>query len=168
MAVIIILLESYCLWVETFKLDKQPQTYDDPFLPEKGFYLSCGQVILGNTLLYIFIAILSTPSRSFGNAENLLHQWGFTINLLRGLILASIGKFFFLPIMIWKENSTETQIAVHLSLVIIYFILSLVHAHSVIANCSRRASIFIVLLSFVTKTYIITELSLYMKGQLFL
>lgn len=122
----------------------------------------------------MFIIILSAPAPSRGllyiNHENhpLYHsKLSFALNLLRGITLASIGKFFFLPIMIWKENSTETQIAVHLSLVIIYFILSLIHAHSVVANCSRLASIFIVIFSYVSETYIITELSMYAKGQLF-
>uniref|UniRef100_A0A336KSV3 Protein ARV n=2 Tax=Culicoides sonorensis TaxID=179676 RepID=A0A336KSV3_CULSO len=173
LAVIIILLESYCLWVETFKVDRSsPQSIHDPFLSEKSFYLSCAQIILGNVLLYIFMVILSAPSRGLlyinhGNHPLYRSKLAFALNLLRGLTLASIGKFFFLPIMIWKENSTETQIAVHLSLVIIYFILSLIHAHSVVANCSRLASIFIVIFSYVSETYIITELSLYAKGHLF-
>lgn len=125
----------------------------------------------GNFLLYTFIIVLSAPRGllfiNHGNHLLYSSKLTFALNLLRGITLASIGKFFFLPIMIWKENSTETQIAVHLSLVIIYFILSLIHAHSVTANCSRLASIFIVIFSYVSETYIMTELSMYAKGQLF-
>jgi hypothetical protein len=53
-----------------------------------------------------------------------------SIDLIKGITLASIGKFFFLPIMIWKDNSTETGVAIHLGLVFGYFLLSLVHVHS--------------------------------------
>lgn len=50
LAVIIILLESYCLWVETFKVNRVPHhSIHDPFLSEKGFYLSCAQIIVGES-----------------------------------------------------------------------------------------------------------------------
>lgn len=58
------------------------------------------------------------------------HKRSISIDLVRGIILASVGKFFFLPIMIWKDNSTQTGIGIHLGLVIAYFVLSLIHAHS--------------------------------------
>ncbi|XP_063709879.1 protein ARV1 [Culicoides brevitarsis] len=171
LAVVIVLLESYVTFNDN--VNRAPQySINDPFLSEKGFYLACAQIILGNILLYFFIVLLSAPSRGllYINSQNhslYRSKLNFAINLMRGITLASIGKFFFLPIMIWRENSTENALIVHLSLVIIYFILSLIHAHSVIANCSRLASIFIVIFSYVSETYIMTELSLYARGQLF-
>lgn len=164
LAVIITLLESYCHWVEKFNNDYKP------FESEKAFYCAALQVIFGNALLFIFIYLLSTPIK-WGNhpAQHELRgtKVVFAMNLIRAIILSSIGKFFFLPIVIWRENSTETQVAIHLSLVILYFILSLIYAHSVVNYCSQKASCFIVILSFVSKTFISTELDLFIKGQLF-
>lgn len=141
-----------------------------PFESEKAFYYAGLQVIFGNILLFSFIYFLSTPIKwqQEPNQQELRGTKAvFAMNLLRALILSSIGKFFFLPIVIWRENSTETQIAIHLSIVIMYFILSLIYAHSVVNYCSRKASCFIVILSFMSKTCISTELDLYIKGQIF-
>lgn len=167
LAVIITLLESYCRWVEQFKSDDY---HYKPFESEKAFYCAGLQVIFDNTLLFIFIFLLSSPMK-FGSSPHSAqlkgHKLQFAANLLRALILSSIGKFFFLPIVIWRENSTETQIAIHLSIVITYFVLSLVYAHSVVNYGSRRSSFFIVILAFVSKSFISSELDLFVKGQLF-
>lgn len=134
LAIILILLESYCLYTDTFDhftSIKYKSRINDPQLSEKGFYVSTLHIVISNVLLFIFIRLLTIPYTSIVNADQPpKHKRSISIDLVRGIILASVGKFFFLPIMIWKDNSTQTGIGIHLGLVIAYFVLSLIHAHS--------------------------------------
>jgi hypothetical protein len=78
-----------------------------------------------------------------------------SVDLIKAITLASIGKFFFLPIIIWKENSTGFGVAIHLGLVFTYFLLSLIQVHSVVSVSTRFVSSLIVILAFVVKTYLL-------------
>jgi hypothetical protein len=89
--------------------------------------------------------------------ENTAHHppRNLSIDLVKAITLASIGKFFFLPIIIWKENSTAVGVAIHLGLVFAYFLLSLIQVHSVVSVSTRFVSSLIVILAFVVKTYLL-------------
>jgi hypothetical protein len=69
-------------------------------------------------------------------------------------MLASIAKFFFLPIVIWRENISGFNAGIHLVLVIGYFVISLIYIHSTITGCSRKASAATIFLAFVCNKYI--------------
>lgn len=88
----------------------------------------------------------------------------YPLVLLQGIILASIAKFFFIPIIIWKQNATDSAMAIHISLVVAYFVISLIQVHSVISYCSWTKSAVIVLLAFIIKTYFLTEISLFLNA----
>lgn len=88
----------------------------------------------------------------------------YPLVLLQGIILASIAKFFFIPIIIWKQNATDPAMAIHISLVVTYFVISLIQIHSVISYCSWTKSAVIVLLAFIIKTYFLTEISLFLNA----
>uniref|UniRef100_A0A182J9I5 Protein ARV n=2 Tax=Anopheles atroparvus TaxID=41427 RepID=A0A182J9I5_ANOAO len=158
---ILILLEAYCFWTDAFRgitSISYRSHVNDPFLSEKGFYLSTVHFLTGFALLYGFIYIFtrllhrSIPVVS-GNGNS------YPYMLLHGVILASIGKFLFIPIIIWRENSTETSMAIHIVLVLMYFVISLVQIHSVVSDCSRTRSCLIVLLAFIVKAYFLTRVS---------
>lgn len=84
--------------------------------------------------------------------------------LLQGTILASIAKFFFIPIIIWKQHTTDSAMAIHISLVVAYFVISLIQIHSVVSQCAWTKSAVIVLLAFIVKTYFLTEISLFLNA----
>jgi hypothetical protein len=77
-----------------------------------------------------------------------------TIDLFRGFMLASIAKFFFLPIIIWRDNISGISSAVHLVTVIGYFLVSLVYIHSSVTGCSKKTSTATILLAFMINKYI--------------
>lgn len=164
--IILILLEAYCLWTETFiKFTNVCYRSDhpDPFLAEKGFYLSSLHILIGTILLYTFVYLLT---RILLHRANIGSDTGkaYPLVLLQGTILASIAKFFFIPIIIWKQHTTDSAMAIHISLVVAYFVISLIQIHSVVSQCSWTKSAVIVLLAFVVKTYFLTEISLFLNA----
>jgi len=83
-----------------------------------------------------------------------------TLDLFRGFMLASIAKFFFLPIIIWGENVSGITSAIHLVLVIGYFLLSLIYIHSSATGCSKKVSAASILLAFLINKYIFFNIHL--------
>ncbi|ETN64430.1 hypothetical protein AND_003856 [Anopheles darlingi] len=163
---ILILLEAYCFWTDAFRgitNISYRSHVNDPFLSEKGFYLSAIHFLTGFMLLYGFLYLFNRLlGRPLGLAER--HSTAgdgksYPRLLLHGVILASIGKFLFIPIIIWRESSTETSMAIHIVLVLLYFVISLVQIHSVISDCSRSRSCLVVLLAFIVKAYFLTRVS---------
>ncbi|XP_053680845.1 protein ARV1 [Anopheles nili] len=158
---ILILLEAYCFWTDAFRgitSISYRSHVNDPFLSEKGFYLSTVHFVAGFWLLYGFIYLFTRALHrnipvTMGTGKSYPHL------LLQGVILSSIGKFLFIPIIIWRENSTETSMAIHIVLVLVYFVISLVQIHSVVSNCPRSRSCLIVILAFIVKAYFLTRVS---------
>jgi lipid intermediate transporter len=77
-----------------------------------------------------------------------------TIDLFQGFMLASIAKFFFLPIIIWRENMSGISSQVHLVIVITYFLISLIYIHAGVVGCSKKKSAVTILMSFMINKYI--------------
>lgn len=103
---------------------------------------------VANLLFFTIIRMLTSFSREVQSSKNL------TMDLFRGFMLASIAKFFFLPIIIWRDNISGISSAVHLVLVIGYFLISLIYIHSSVTGCSKKISTATILLSFMINKYI--------------
>lgn len=104
---------------------------------------------LANFSFFTIIRILTTFSK-----EEAQRSMNLTMDLFRGFMLASISKFFFLPIIIWRDNISGISSAVHLVLVIGYFLISLIYIHSSVTGCSKKTSTAAILLSFTINKYI--------------
>lgn len=87
----------------------------------------------------------------------------FTIDLFEGFMLSSVSKLFFFPIIIWRDNLNSVSSAVHLFLVITYFILTLTYVHSVIVQSSRKSSGLLILMAFLVNKYLFRLLHLNAK-----
>lgn len=167
---VITLLESYCLWMETFdrKAGFNRDETRDPLYLEKGFYLSTVQIILCKLAIkflqwffldhFIILANLSffTVIRMLTSyaKDEIYKSKSLTLDLFRGFMLASIAKFFFLPIIIWRDNISGISSAVHLVIVIGYFLVSLIYIHASVVGCSKKISTATILLSFLINKYI--------------
>jgi hypothetical protein len=77
-----------------------------------------------------------------------------TMDLFQGFMLASIAKFFFVPIIIWRENMSGISSSVHLVIVIAYFLISLIYIHAGVVGCSKKTSAATILISFMINKYI--------------
>lgn len=84
-----------------------------------------------------------------------------TIHLVKAMTLAKIAKFFMIPIVIWSTNATESPM--RLVLVNIYYFLSLVHVLAVLADCSRKRSAVLTLVSIVIKHIVMVEVTQRLK-----
>ncbi|CRK95112.1 CLUMA_CG008590, isoform A, partial [Clunio marinus] len=147
---VITLLESYCLWMEIY--DKKvglSEPNRDPLYLEKGFYLSTTQIILSNFSFFMIIRLLTSCSSN----EHFRNR-SLTMDLFRGFMLASIAKFFFLPIIIWRDNISGISSAVHMVLIIGYFLISLIYIHSSVTGCSKKISTGTIVLAFMINKYI--------------
>ncbi|XP_062561688.1 protein ARV1 [Armigeres subalbatus] len=163
--VIVILLEAYCLWTEIFSKFtnvRYRSDHADSFLTEKGFYVSSLHILIGNILLYIFVYLLTRILLKWVSTDSDVTK-PYPLVLLQGIVLASIAKFFFIPTIIWKQNVTDPAMAIHILLVVTYFVISLIQIHSVISHCSWAKSAVIVLLALFVKTYFLTEISLFLN-----
>lgn len=103
---------------------------------------------LANLSFFAIIRMMTSYSKDDVYGKSL------TLDLFRGFMLASIAKFFFLPIIIWRENISGISSAVHLVLVIGYFLISLIYIHASITGCSKKISTATILLSFIINKYI--------------
>lgn len=152
-SVVLMLLEAYYIWSEkNYNSSENANDYNrDPFIAEKGFYFCCIEILFGNFVLFLFIRILTLTSNPLMDAVS---KRNLSLDLWKGITLANGAKFFLLPIIIWKENSSETSVGIHLELVKGYFLLSLIHVYSVITTCSNYKAAFIVIISFIAKSLI--------------
>lgn len=160
---IITLLESFCLFRES--VDKFGKSNDILYL-EKGYYLSTLQVILCKLVDLILNGYFNNSilaNLTFFTIIRIVSSWSelnqnrglsLTADLFRGFMLASIAKFFFLPIVIWRENISGWNAGVHLVLVIGYFVISLIYVHSTITQQSKKKSAATIFLAFVCNKYI--------------
>ncbi|XP_070508156.1 protein ARV1 [Chironomus tepperi] len=150
---IITIVESYFLWNELSENKKNyfttNESIKDPLFMEKGFYLSTLQIVLSNLSFFIIIRVISmwTPGILYTNRS-------LTLDLFHGYMLASVAKFFFLPIIIWNENISGVNRVIHLFLVVCYFLISLIYVHSNVCGTSKKISAAVILLAFIINKYI--------------
>ncbi|XP_059621948.1 protein ARV1 [Phlebotomus argentipes] len=126
--IILSLMESYMKWMILPESDTDQES-------EKNFYISGFWVIMENLVFYcsmrgsVFLleSVLKREAHKVaGRPEKL------SLVLWKSIILASLGKFLFVPIVIWQDNSSAFALQIHSMLVMGYFLLSL------ICSCSGK------------------------------
>lgn len=103
---------------------------------------------------FSFFAIIRMITNSLNMKGATIKSKNTTKDLFQGFMLASIAKFFFLPIIIWRENMSGISSSVHLVLVITYFLISLIYIHSSVIGCSKKSSAVTIVTSFVLNKYL--------------
>lgn len=176
----ILLLESYILWKD--KSQPLPETYKPQ--SEEHFYLCFGLVVI-EKLLFLLLFRIWSRILHLGNVIEIGSAGGeleFCMRTLKSLALASIAKFFLIPIMIWNNNTIEMGILVHLALVMGYYGLCLISVYSgwssasyllfeslfkisfslVLVNVSRKQATIAILLIIMIKTVIYESITSYL------
>lgn len=92
-----------------------------------------------------------------------LQRFGFL--LLKANVLASFSKFFLLPIMLWRENTTDFGAALHHTLVTGHHLCSLVFVYAVVGRFRALQAALIVLPVYIIKEFLMQHLSKYMESQ---
>lgn len=75
-------------------------------------------------LSIVFVYSESTNIKKYDSEKSFLYH------LMKSIILASIAKFFLIPIVIWNNNTTDLGVMLHLVLVNGYYFLSLLNVYS--------------------------------------
>ncbi|KAM7355186.1 ACAT-related protein required for viability 1 [Cochliomyia hominivorax] len=162
LSLMLLLLESFTLWRE-----KREQTSDYVnhriLVNEHGFYFCCAQNIC-DYLLCTFLLLLASLTLRQNMIFNIgLKAFGFI--LLKANVLASFSKFFLLPIMLWRENTTEFGAALHRTLVMGHHLCSLIFVYVVVMRFRVLQSALVVLPVYIMKEYLMQHLSKYMEEQ---
>ncbi|XP_055855597.1 protein ARV1 [Episyrphus balteatus] len=158
LSLVLLLLESFALW--RHKRQDIGLKDDVDMVHEKGFYICCLQNIIDNLILFTLLFTCTVFVQK--NSVNLKSA----INLYKGITIANFSKFFLLPIMIWRDNTTEFGANVHYFLVMGHYLLSSIFVYSVVSRLSKTRSALIVLSLFAFKEYIKAGISMYTVNNL--
>ncbi|XP_037907061.1 protein ARV1 [Hermetia illucens] len=153
LSLVLLLLESFALWRQKLSNFSDIGNKED-FLEERGFYICCLENIIDNFMIFVILQIISIFLRGTEKKKNNRWDWSNEILLCKTITIANLGKFLLLPIMIWKDNTTEFGLSIHYLLVMGYFLLSFIHVYSVVTNMSKFKAFFVIIFTFMVKHYI--------------
>ncbi|XP_075160993.1 ACAT-related protein required for viability 1 isoform X2 [Haematobia irritans] len=143
LSLILLLLESLTLWREQSLKESQQNVRRLP-PHENGFYYCCaykiGEFILCTTLM----AIVTLFSQTVIVENNVLQ-------LLKANALANFSKIFLLPIVLWRENTTDIGAALHRHFVLAHHLCALISIYKVMTGIPTLQALLIVLLVYTVK-----------------
>lgn len=90
----------------------------------------------------------------------------FALILLKALTIANFSKIFLLPLIVWRENTTDLGANIHQILVKGHHLLSLVYIYAIVGNVQKLQSFFIILPVYLAKEYIKRHISTYLEFYL--
>lgn len=109
----------------------------------------------------LFLASISVENNLIFNLS--LKSFGFI--LLKANVLANFSKFFLLPIMLWRENTTDFGAALHRTLVTGHHLFSLTFVYVVVTRFRALQAALIVLPVYIIKEYLMQHFSAFMEKQ---
>ncbi|XP_037939716.1 protein ARV1 [Teleopsis dalmanni] len=155
LSTVLLLLESFALWRK--KRFEQFEASQNEIVQEKGFYICCLENIIDYIVITFLLLLVSMPRRKlFFNTSTFSE---FAVTLMKAVTVANFSKFFLLPLMVWRENTTLIGSSIHNLLVMSYYILCLISVFSVITRLNKLQSLVIVLPIYFAKKYLILWLS---------
>ncbi|XP_055384294.1 protein ARV1 [Condylostylus longicornis] len=151
---ILLLLESFALWRQklekfaTKSLQVGELNVPEDFFQEKGFYMCCLENLIDSVVLFIILAGLSKIIRASSKRKS-----NFLSYLIKAVILGNFSKIFLLPILVWRDNTTELDSNFHYFVVKFYYVFSCSNVYSSITNLNLYKSSAVVVLAFFIKKY---------------
>ncbi|KAH8313013.1 hypothetical protein KR067_008795 [Drosophila pandora] len=150
-SLVVLLLESFALCRQ--KVTDPPNT--ELHVHEKGFYAYTLQNI-GDYLFMTLLLLIITATLSF-NWVKKIGPRHFTLTIFKVVLISNLSKFFLLPILIWRNNTTVFGRSLHHVLVMGHHFFSLILAYESIVvrrKTLRWLGIILVILAFVLKEYL--------------
>ncbi|EDW18868.1 protein ARV1 [Drosophila mojavensis] len=144
------------LLLESFALCRQKRgDGSNTALHEKGFYMCT----LHNIGEYLFITLLLLFITALLNMRQLAKTGlaSVTLIILKVVAISNFSKFFLLPILVWRSNTTDFGRNLHYMLVTGHHLCSLIMAYNVVGISNshlRGLTIFLVICAFATKEYV--------------
>lgn len=129
LSLVLLLLESFALWRQKLNNPLYSKA-DESFTEERGFYICCLENIIDNIVLSIMLQVMDIFLKLFIKEQHFTFGVNSIILLCKTITIANFSKFFLLPIMIWKDNTTEIWSTMHYILVMGYYLISFIHIYS--------------------------------------
>lgn len=111
----------------------------------------CLDFLLYTSILFVVTCIYR---RSFRNMTSNNDNKKLAFNILKAHTLSNFSKFFLLPIVLWRENTTDLSAKLHTMLVFGHHLCSLVFIYTVVSNVNIVLANFTVLPIYLIKEYI--------------
>ncbi|KAH8295826.1 hypothetical protein KR018_010638 [Drosophila ironensis] len=149
-SLVVLLLESFALCRQ--KITDPPTTA--LHVHEKGFYAYTLQNI-GDYLLMAALLLIITATLSISWVKKMGFR-SYTLTIFKVVLISNLSKFFLLPILIWRNNTTIFGRSLHHLLVMSHHFFALIIAYEAIVVTRkglRWVAITLVVLAFVLKEY---------------
>ncbi|XP_011208084.1 protein ARV1 [Bactrocera dorsalis] len=159
LSLVLLLLESFALWRQ--KGSTKQDAFQNEIISEKGFYICCLQNIIDyciTTLILFAVTCVHNPRLVESTGYN-----KFGLILLKALTIANFSKIFLLPLIVWRENTTDLGANIHQILVKGHHLLALVYIYAIVGNVQKLQSFFIILPVYLAKEYIKRHMSVYLE-----
>ncbi|KAH8360505.1 protein ARV1 isoform X1 [Drosophila serrata] len=147
-SLVVLLVESFALCRQ--KLTDPPQA--DLHIHEKGFYTYTLQNI-GDYLLMTLLLLMITATLSIEWMKKMGVR-KFTLIIFKVVLISNLSKFFLLPILVWRNNTTVFGRSLHHLLVMGHHLCSLVLAYEAVGatrKVFRWWAFTLVVLAFILK-----------------
>ncbi|XP_004522320.1 protein ARV1 isoform X1 [Ceratitis capitata] len=146
---VLLLLESFALWRQKAAA-RQGGSHNE--ISENGFYLCCMLNLTDYfivTLMLFLVTIVFHPRQIENTGLS-----KFLLNLLKAVTIANFSKIFLLPLIAWRENTTNMGINIHQLLVLAHHLFSLMYIYELVGNFNKVKSCFIILFVYLAKEQI--------------
>ncbi|XP_019895682.1 uncharacterized protein LOC131801792 isoform X2 [Musca domestica] len=153
LSLILLLLESLTLWRGENERKLKIANNDSPPY-EHGFYNCCAYKI-GEFLLCTMLMVIANIT--LGSKPTGLSVMDSSYLMMKAYALANFSKFFLLPIMLWRENTTEFGASLHRFFVTAHHLCALVSVYIVVSRCRPVISTVVVISIYVLKEYLMTQ-----------
>ncbi|XP_017042381.1 protein ARV1 [Drosophila ficusphila] len=130
-SLVVLLLESFALCRQ-----KHPNPPDSLHVHEKGFYTYTLQNI-GDYLLMTLLLGIITATLSIDWIQKMGFR-SFTLTIFKVVLISNFSKFFLLPILVWRNNTTVFGRSLHHVLVMGHHLCSLVLAYEAVGATRKR------------------------------
>ncbi|EDV97248.1 protein ARV1 [Drosophila grimshawi] len=144
------------LLLESFALCRQKRgDGSNTALYEKGFYM-CTLQSIGEYLLITLLLLFISALLNLRQMNKVGHE-AVTLIILKVVAISNFSKFFLLPILVWRSNTTDFGQKLHYMLVTGHHLCSLIMAYSVVGISNRNLrclTAILVIFAFAIKEYV--------------
>uniref|UniRef100_A0A1B0FMD5 Protein ARV n=1 Tax=Glossina morsitans morsitans TaxID=37546 RepID=A0A1B0FMD5_GLOMM len=151
LSLMLLLLESFALWREKREQPVVRQKANTTY--EQGFYMCCFQNIIDNLLCTMLLFTITLLLHTKWVLEKDMKRLIFT--LLKANTLANFSKFFLLPIILWRENTTEFDINLHRIIVMAHHLCAQTFVYVIVSRLARLRALVVIIVTYFVKKFIL-------------
>ncbi|XP_011196925.1 protein ARV1 [Zeugodacus cucurbitae] len=159
LSLVLLLLESFALWRQRGSIKQD--SLQNEIISEKGFYICCLQNLIDYFITTLILFVVTSAHN-----PRLVETTGyskFALILLKAITIANFSKIFLLPLIVWRENTTDLGAHIHQLLVKGHHIFALVYIYAIVGCVQKLQSFFIILPVYLVKEYIKRHISVYLE-----